>query len=250
MLAPKEIALEFCQIGFRRVKRKNIIVFISAILAGLYIGLGFYGFIVVSSGFVNTNFSILGTLLGAMVFPVGLILIILTGTDLFTGNCLIFFGWLNKKYSLWRVFNNLFIVYIGNIFGSLFLVTLIYFSNLSSSESIKDFIIIVSQRKTNLNFLEGLTRGILCNITVVLAVYMSTAAKNVSGKMLAAFFPVSLFVLSGYEHSVANMFILPLGYILQTGNDITITGIFSNLAYVTMGNFIGGALLIPLSYYF
>lgn len=249
MLTPKEIVFESIQIGIGKVNRKNIIVFISAILGGFYIGLGFYGYIVASSGFMNTNYSILGNILGAIVFPVGLVLIIITGADLFTGNCLIFFGWLDKRFRLWYVFKNLLIVYMGNLVGSLFLVGLIYYSNLSSSEVIKDFIVTVSERKVNINFLEGLTRGILCNILVVLAVYLSYAAKTVSGKIIAAFVPVFLFVLSGYEHSVANMFILPLGYILQTGNDITILGILRNLSVVTLGNFIGGALLIPISYY-
>ena len=249
MLTPKEIVFESIQIGIGKVNRKNIIVFISAILGGFYIGLGFYGYIVASSGFMNTNYSILGNILGAIVFPVGLVLIIITGADLFTGNCLIFFGWLDKRFRLWYVFKNLLIVYMGNLVGSLFLVGLIYYSNLSSSEVIKDFIVTVSERKVNINFLEGLTRGILCNILVVLAVYLSYAAKTVSGKIIAAFIPVFLFVLSGYEHSVANMFILPLGYILQTGNDITILGILRNLSVVTLGNFIGGALLIPISYY-
>ena len=248
MLTPKEIVFESIQIGIGKVNRKNIIVFISAILGGFYIGLGFYGYIVASSGFMNTNYSILGNILGAIVFPVGLVLIIITGADLFTGNCLIFFGWLDKRFRLWYVFKNLLIVYMGNLVGSLFLVGLIYYSNLSSSEVIKDFIVTVSERKVNINFLEGLTRGILCNILVSMAVYMSYASKTIPGKILAAILPVSLFVICGFEPSVANMFIIPLGYF--SGADITLKGLFiNNLLPVTLGNFIGGGIIISGAYY-
>lgn len=250
MLKPNELAKEACIVGENKVNRKNIIVFVSAILGGLYIALGYYGFIVLSSNFVNSNYPILGTLLGAMVFPVGLILIIITGTDLFTGNCLIVFGWLDNRYHLLKIFKNLLIVYLGNFVGSLILVVLIYYSNLASSEVINSFIVNLSEKKVNLSIIEGIMRGILCNIAVVLAVYMSFAAKTVYGKMLAAYFPVLLFVLSGFEHSVANMFILPLGYIMQSDNSITLMGILKNLLPVTIGNFISGAILIPLPYYF
>lgn len=250
MLAPKETALEACRTGIQKVKRNSVIIFVSAILGGLFIALGFYGYIVASSGFVETNYRILGTFLGAMVFPVGLVLIVITGVDLYTGNCLIFFGWLNKSYHFGAVIKNLLIVFFGNLLGSFVLVLLIYFSGLIETDTIKEFIVNVSVNKTNLTFIQGLTRGILCNIAVVLAVYMSYAAKTVGGKTLAAFYPVFLFVLSGYEHSVANMFILPLGYMIQTGSEITFIGMINNFISVTLGNFIGGALLIPIPYYY
>ena len=193
MLKPDEVAKEACHAGENKVNRKNLIVFVSGILGGLYIALGYYGFIVLSSNFVHTNYRILGTLLGAMVFPIGLILIIITGTDLFTGNCLIVFGWLYKRYRLFKVFKNLLIVYLGNLVGSLLLVVLIYYSNLASNEVISSFIVNLSEKKVNLSFIEGIMRGILCNMAVVLAVYMSYAAKTVYGKMFAAYFPVLLF---------------------------------------------------------
>ncbi|HEY8364749.1 MAG TPA: formate/nitrite transporter family protein [Haloplasmataceae bacterium] len=247
MLSPKELANEACQIGLSKVTKRSNIALVSAILAGMFIAFGYYGYIVVSSAFSG---AILGKFIGACVFPVGLVIIIITGVDLFTGNCLVFLGFLDRKYCFLKVLKNLGIVYVGNLIGALFLALLIYLSNMASNDSVKSFIIKVCMDKTSLSFIEALTRGILCNIAVAIAVYMSFAAKTVSGKVLTAFYPVMLFVLCGYEHSVANMFILPLGYILQSGNDITILGIINNLIPVTIGNFIGGALILPLAYYF
>lgn len=253
MLSPKEIALEACVVGEAKITKKNRILFVSAILAGMYIAIGFYAYIVVASGFAKTPYPILGTYLGALVFPVGIVLVILTGSDLFTGNCLITLGCMHKKYTFRDVLKNLSLVFTGNLVGSLIFVSFIYFSHVAEQEALKNYIVSLGEKKTGLSFDAALFRGILCNIAVSLAVYLSFSAKNVNGKIVSAFLPVFLFVVSGYEHSIANMFILPLAYILnmeyQLGYDITIMGIFNNLLPVTIGNIIGGAIIVPYSYY-
>lgn len=247
MLSPKEIALETCVVGEGKVNKKFIAVLISAMLAGMYIAFGFYGYIVVNSGFSSTAYPILGKLLGSMVFPVGIVLVIIAGSELFTGNCLLALGCLDKRYRFLLVLKNLGIVWVGNFLGALFFVFVLYFSRIADSSSITNTVNSIAQNKVDLGFVEALMRGILCNIAVSLAVYMSISAKSVPGKVMVAVLPVFLFVLSGFEHSIANMFILPLSSLLGSG--ITIPQMFQNLIPVTLGNIIGGGIIIPFSYY-
>ncbi len=248
MLSPKEIALEACFVGENKVSKKINVLFISAMLAGMYIAFGFYGYIVVSSGFSATNYTFLGKLLGAMVFPVGIVLVIVAGSDLFTGNCLLSLGYFNKRYQFLPVLKNLAIVWLGNFLGAVVFVVILYYSRIAETIDIGQTVASIAQNKVSLGFIEAMMRGILCNIAVSLAVYMSYSTKSISGKILSAVLPVFLFVLSGFEHCVANMFILPLSSLL--GSDITVLQMFENLIPVTIGNIIGGGIIIPFSYYF
>ncbi len=245
LLTPKELAFEACNIGEKKVNNKITITFISAILAGMYIALGYYGFLIVNNDLLST---ILGKLFGAMVFPVGIVLVIITGCELFTGNCLITLGYFAKRYKFASVLRNWLIVWVGNFVGALLFGAILYFSRSADNKQMIEMINKISLQKVNLTFLESLMRGILCNILVSLAVYLSFASKTVSGKIIASILPVFLFVLSGYEHSVANMFILPFSVFL--GNNISLGLILKNLIPVTLGNVIGGGVIIPLAYYF
>lgn len=247
MLTPKEVAQETCNIGYAKVTKNNVQVILSALIAGMAIAFGFYGYVVIV-GQTDASFLFLGKFIGALVFPVGIVLILIGGGDLFTGNCLITLGCLNKQYKFRKVLKNLSLVFLGNFLGALLFVLLLYFSNIVSGQS-KQLIIEIAKKKVSLDFVEALFSGILCNIIVSMAVYISYSAKNVSGKILAVFLPVMLFVISGYEHSVANMFILPMAKAL--GSDITISEILlNNLLPVTIGNIIGGAVITPFLYYF
>ncbi|QVK16942.1 formate/nitrite transporter family protein [Mycoplasmatota bacterium] len=247
MLSAKEIAFETCVVGETKIKKKFAAVLVSAMLAGMYIAFGFYAYVVVNSGFSSTAYPILGRLLGSMVFPVGIVLVIIAGSELFTGNCLLALGYLDKRYRFSLILKNLGIVWVGNFLGALFFVFVLYFSRIAESSSITNTINSIAQAKVDLGFIEAMMRGILCNIAVSLAVYMSFSAKSVPGKVIVAVLPVFTFVLSGFEHSVANMFILPLSALL--GSDITIPQMFQNLIPVTIGNIIGGGIIIPFSYY-
>jgi len=243
LLTPNSLPSETCKIGIAKVSRDNFQVIVLSLLAGMFIGLGYYGYIVIAGG---ANGSIFGKLLGAAVFPIGLVMIIIAGGELFTGNCLVTLGFMDRHYKIKLVIKNLIIVFIGNFIGALFLVTLIYFSNVTGST--KNFIVELGEIKVGYSFIEALSKGILCNILVSLAVYMSYAAKTVSGKIIVASLPILLFVISGFEHSVANMFLLPLSKLLNA--DISIYDILiRNLLPVTIGNLIGGSIVVPGAYY-
>lgn len=240
MFNPKELAREACRIGNEKVNRGFTKVFVSGILAGFFIGLGFYAYLVLASSIPT-----LGRFYGALFFAVGLVMILIGGGDLFTGNCLLTLGWLNRDYALTKVLKNWLIVYLGNLLGALLLVSLLYFAN--PPFSYQSEIIAVAEAKLKLSFFAAFFRGVLCNVLVGMAVYMSFAAKNVAGKILVAMLPVALFVICGYEHSVANMFVLPMAQAL--GGEGSVLNLLMNLLPVTLGNLVGGGILIPGAYY-
>lgn len=243
MLAPKEIAEATVGVGKYKTSKKNSIVFVSALLAGLFIGLGYTGYLIVSGTMADAA---VGKVVGALLFPVGLLLVLIAGADLFTGNTLVTMAWYKKEIKLSDVVKNLGIVWLGNFVGALLLVALVYFSN-TFTGSIADGVIYLAEKKAHLNMVELLTRSTLCNILVAITVYMSYAAKDVTGKVIISYIPIWLFVITGFEHCVANMFVLPMGYLL--GADITIAQIFANIVPVTIGNIIGG-MLVTAAYYF
>ena len=243
MLAPKEIAEATVGVGKYKTSKKNSIVFVSAMLAGLFIGLGYTGYLIVSGIMADAA---VGKVVGALLFPVGLLLVLIAGADLFTGNTLVTMAWYKKEIKLGDVAKNLSIVWLGNLVGALFLVVLVYYSN-TFTGSIAEGVMHLAEKKVHLNMVELLTRSTLCNILVAITVYMSYAAKDVTGKVIISYIPIWLFVITGFEHCVANMFVLPMGYLL--GADLTIGQIMSNIIPVTIGNIIGG-MLVTAAYYF
>ena len=243
MLAPKEIAEATVGVGKYKTSKKNSIVFVSAMLAGLFIGLGYTGYLIVSGIMADAA---VGKVVGALLFPVGLLLVLIAGADLFTGNTLVTMAWYKKEIKLGDVAKNLSIVWLGNLVGALFLVVLVYYSN-TFTGSIAEGVMHLAEKKVHLNMVELLTRSTLCNILVAITVYMSYAAKDVTGKVIISYIPIWLFVITGFEHCVAHMFVLPMGYLL--GADLTIGQIMANIIPVTIGNIIGG-MLVTAAYYF
>ena len=243
MLAPKEIAEATVGVGKYKTSKKNSIVFVSAMLAGLFIGLGYTGYLIVSGIMADAA---VGKVVGALLFPVGLLLVLIAGADLFTGNTLVTMAWYKKEIKLGDVAKNLSIVWLGNLVGALFLVVLVYYSN-TFTGSIAEGVMHLAEKKVHLNMVELLTRSTLCNILVAITVYMSYAAKDVTGQVIISYIPIWLFVITGFEHCVANMFVLPMGYLL--GADLTIGQIMANIIPVTIGNIIGG-MLVTAAYYF
>lgn len=173
-------------------------------------------------------------------------LIVLVGGELFTGNCLMTFGLMQKEIAFKDYLKTLIQVLIGNLLGALFIVFVLYFGGVYNKPEIAETIIGIAKAKTSLTFVQVLMRGILCNILVALGVWLATTSKDTTGKLLGCWFPVMLFVLCGYEHVVANMFYLPLGAVLDSS--ITMSKILLNFIPATLGNFIGGGLVIPLIY--
>ena len=234
MYKAKELMDLVCENGTEKLKRRIISVFIASILGGLFIGLGYLGYLYLAFGPFGNKF------FGSLIFATGLVMIIIGGADLFTGNCLLTFGVLSRRYSFGKMGLYLLLVWIGNFVGAFLLALMVKFANV---DQIMPEIIALSKMKINLSFWEAFFRGVLCNILVAMAVYMAGAAKNVSGKILACILPVSLFVVSGFEHSVANMFLLPLGSI--NGGDFSFLNTFINLIPVTLGNFLAVAFCFP-----
>jgi len=247
-LSPFEMSKAISDIGEKKVNETIFELFIFGVLAGIYIAFGAAVATAVSSG--GTLDPGLTKFLAGSVFSVGLILVLILGSELFTGNILMTIGLIYQKYSLGRVLRNWLIVYFGNLLGSLFIAWLVFNSgllvHLGSLTPIGTVAVKIVETKLQLSFTEALCRGILCNMLVCLAVIMCIASRTIGGKILGIYFPIMAFVASGYEHSVANMYFLPAGLMAKGEFSSGSLAIFNNLIPVTIGNIIGGLLIVLL----
>lgn len=237
-LTPKETSdalIESAQNKITMPTKKRLLM---SIMAGMYISLGGHGFLVT---FENV-------FIRASVFPVGLMLIVIVGGELFTGNCLMTFALLQGKIKVYDYFKSLVQVLLGNFIGCLLIVSLLYLGGIYNNPALSEPIAQLANIKLSLTLTEAITRGILCNILVTLGVWFSTAAKDTTGKLLGCWFPIMLFALSGYEHIVANMFFMPMAVLLNPTIS-TLDILLNNFLPVTIGNFIGGGILVPVVYY-
>lgn len=237
MHSAKNLIYLTADIASGKMKQRLISVFVASLLAGLFIGLGYLGYLYIAFEASGNRY------FASLVFGTGLVLITIGGGELFTGDCLLSFGLFFRRFPFWKMALYLLLVWIGNFIGAIFLIVLL---KLSGASTLRDAVVAIAQAKIGLTFFEAFFRGLLCNILVAMGVYMTYAAESVPGKILAAVLPVSLFVICGFEHSVANMFILPYGFI---ESDMTFLSIFKNLVPVSLGNFVGGGILIPGAYY-
>lgn len=214
---------------------------IKAFMSGMFIAFGALGSQVINAS-SGTSF------MGAFIFPVGLILVVCTGSELFTGDCLMAMAVIDKKISLPGMLKTLFIVYIWNFIGSLFVVFFSYAGKLPEmlDGKLGETMGKTAAAKTALLPQVSFAKGVLCNILVCAAVLVAIKTNDIVGKMLAAYFPVMLFVLCGFEHSVANMYFIPMGQIL---NNFDMGLLFYNLLPVTLGNIVGGVGFALLMYF-
>ncbi|MFH0913616.1 MAG: formate/nitrite transporter family protein [Candidatus Omnitrophota bacterium] len=247
-LSPLEMSRAISDIGEKKARESIFELFILGVLAGMYIAFGAAAATAVLSG--GTLDAGLAKFMAGSVFSVGLILVLILGSELFTGNILMTIGLVYQKYSFMRVLRNWLVVYFGNLLGGLIIAWLVFKSGLLTPSldpaSIGAVAANIAQAKLQLGFTEALSRGILCNMLVCLAVIMSIASKTIGGKILGIYFPIMAFVVSGYEHSVANMYFLPAG-LMAKGEFISgFFTIFNNLIPVTIGNIIGGLLIVLL----
>ncbi|KPK41991.1 MAG: hypothetical protein AMJ78_04010 [Omnitrophica WOR_2 bacterium SM23_29] len=247
-LSPLEMSKAISDIGEKKASETIFELFIFGVLAGIYIAFGAAVATAVSSG--GTLDAGLTKFLAGSVFSVGLILVLILGSELFTGNILMTIGLIYQKYSFTRVLRNWLVVYFGNFLGSMIIAWLVFNSGLlvhfGSLTSIGDVAVKVAETKLQLSFTEALCRGILCNMLVCLAVIMCIASRTLGGKILGIYFPIMTFVASGYEHSVANMYFLPVGLMAKGEFISSFFAIFNNLIPVTIGNIIGGLLIVLL----
>ena len=239
-------------------------LFILGILAGAFIAFGAQASLMASFNLTSdaATFGVGKVVMGA-VFPVGLMMVVMCGAELFTGNCLMVIGVLDRKIKWGAMFRNWAIVYVGNFVGSMLIVLCIYYSGLwdSGAGLLGAVTVKTAVGKCNLTFGRAVILGILCNVLVCLAVWMATGSQQTVGKIFAIWFCIGLFIVSGFEHSIANMYFIPAG-ILASGNDayvqlldLDISGlsvysfIVRNLIPVTIGNILGGSLFVGATYW-
>lgn len=214
-----------------------------AILAGVFIGFGAVSYLMVMGG-TDMGFGP-ARLLGGMVFSLGLILVVVGGAELFTGNALMVMAVVDQKISLAALLRNWGVVYLGNLAGALGLAIAVWLAGMLTGP-LAETAIKVALAKSAGSALPWLVKGALCNALVCLAVWLSFSARDTTGKILAILWPISSFVLLGLEHSVANMFFLPLGWL--AGADVAPSAALANLFWVTLGNMLGGAGGVALAY--
>jgi len=247
-LSPLEMSRAISDIGENKAKETMFELFIYGILAGIYVAFGAAAATaVLSGGMLDPG---LARFLSGTVFSVGLILVLILGSELFTGNILMTIGLIYQKYTFGKVLRNWLIVYFGNFLGALIIAWLVSKSGLlvhgGDLTPIGSVAAKITEAKLNLSFSEALCRGILCNMLVCLAVILCISSKTVGGKILGIYFPIMAFVASGYEHSVANMYFLPAGLMAKGEFLSGFPGLFHNLIPVTIGNIIGGLLIVLL----
>ncbi len=267
-LLPTEMAQKAEDVGLRKANLDFLTLFFLSILAGAFIGLGAIFSTTVTTGGAVLPYGI-NRLLAGLSFCLGLILVIVGGAELFTGNTLIIMGFMSGKVPLKKLLRNWGIVYLGNFVGSgltaiaMFLTKQYTFANGNVGLNILN----IAESKCKLDFVQAIMLGLICNALVCLAVWLTFSAGTTTDKILAIVFPISAFVAAGTEHSVANMYFIPIGLMVKifggaaffenigkTALDfpnLTLSNFFlDNLLPVTIGNIIGGAVMVGLIYWF
>jgi formate/nitrite transporter len=263
MNSPQEVAQNYVAIGVGKTKLAISKMIILGIMAGMFTGFAGIGS-TISSATVSSA-SMVRLLMGLM-FPVGVAMSIVAGGELFTGNCLLLIPILQKQAKITAVLKNLVFVYIGNLIGGALVAAMVVYGHTLSLFSNQAAVsaILTAVSKVNMPFGDALLRGILCNILICGGVWMAFAAKDVAGKIIAVFLPIMMFVLCAFENSVANMYYIPAGLFAKTNalylaslpegtpiSSLTWGNYFlKNLLPVSIGNFIGGAVLVGARYWF
>jgi formate transporter len=266
-LLPADIAKRAAAVGARKCQLAFWPLLTLAILAGAFIALGAIFSTTVSAGTNGTLPFGVTRLLAGFVFCLGLILVVVGGAELFTGNTLISMAWASGTVSTRDLVRNWAIVYVGNLLGALGTAGLVYASaqHTFGGGVVGLTMLEIAHAKTALPFGQALSLGILCNALVCLAVWLSLGARTTTDKILAILFPISAFVAAGFEHSIANMYFIPIGLLVKTDGAFLTTisksaadyaaltwtnFVWVNLFPVTIGNIIGGVGLVGLVYWF
>ncbi|NOI65967.1 formate transporter FocA [Vibrio sp. 99-8-1] len=264
VLSPKEMMTEAASFAYNKTQKSTAMIISLAIMAGIFIGLAFLFYITVTTG-SSSSWGI-SRFVGGIAFSMGLILIVLCGAELFTSSVLTSIAWANKQIRLNKMVSIWGQVYIGNFIGALLLLLLVSIAGLYQLDHGQWGVnaLNIAQHKLEHSFSQAFALGILCNLLVCLAIWLTFSSHNALTKALMVMLPVSMFVSSGFEHCVANMFMVPLGIViqstapesfwLQTGlspdqyaNLNVYQFITSNLIPVTLGNIVGGAVLVGLA---
>ena len=245
MLSPNKIAETAVEVGKKKAELSALKMVLLGIFAGMFIALAGVG--------ATLGSAYGGKVVGACIFPAGLAMVVIAGSELFTGNNLMVAALFTKKISKGELLRNWVLVFLGNFIGAILVAFLAVISGVL--DGVGDAVVTAATNKFNLDFIEAFVRGILCNFLVCIAVWMAFGAETVTGKIIAVFFPIMLFVLCGFEHSVADMFYGPAGIFMAIKNGVSVEGLnvgaflFQNLLPVTLGNIVGGAGLVGGGYY-
>jgi formate/nitrite transporter len=262
-LLPHEMAAKAEATGVRKAALPFLALFALSILAGAFIGLGAMFATTTAAATSSLPYGVARLLIG-FVFCLGLILVVVGGAELFTGNNLIVMAWASRKISTLSLLRNWLIVYVGNFLGSLGTAMLVFLGKqyINGNGSVGEAALKIAIGKVNLVFVQALALGILCNALVCLAIWLTYSARSVSDKILAILFPISAFVAASFEHSVANMYFIPYALFIKAFDpafvgakaidlsSLTWGSFFiNNLLPVTLGNIIGGSMLVAAMYW-
>jgi formate/nitrite transporter len=254
--SPTEIATRVESVGVAKARLPLLSMLMLAVLAGAFIGLGALYFVLVRSdpslGFAT------GQVLGGVAFSLGLILVVVAGAELFTGNNLLAMAWADRKITTYELLRNWVIVCAGNFIGAAGLALIVVLSRHPdmNNGAIAQQYLAIAAAKVAMPFWAAFFKGVLCNVLVCMAIWMALAGRSVVDRAVAIVFPISAFVAAGFEHSVANMYFIPLAMLLEnfgyagaTAHAVTWVGFFRNLVPVILGNIIGGSVLVGLVYH-
>ncbi len=254
MNTPLEIADIYIMVGDGKTTQRTWKMFLLAFLAGAYIALGALASQIVACGIETPA---IGRLLSALVFPIGLVMIIIAGGELFTGDCLIFISVLSKNTYMSAMLRTWLVVYLGNFFGAVFISAMVNFGHVLTlfDGALAQAVVDSAVSKVHISFTDALIKGVLCNFMVCIAVWISFASDDIMGKILGLYLPILLFVVCGFEHSVANMYFIPSGIFAQHVYNIPSEALhwgsflLKNLLPVTIGNIIGGSVMVGMGYW-
>jgi formate/nitrite transporter len=248
--APREIAGRVETAGVAKARMPLLPLAMLGVLAGAFIGLGSLFYVVVISD-PGLGFAA-GRVLGGAVFSLGLFLVVVAGAELFTGNNLLAMAWAHGAISGRELLANWVVVCAANFAGAAGLAALVFLSGHAEMNggAIGKAYLQIAAAKSSLPFWSAFFRGVLCNVLVCLAVWMTLAGRGVADKFIAILLPVAAFVAAGFEHSIANMYFLPLATMLQAaaGEPVTLAWLWRNLVPVIAGNILGGSALVALVY--
>ncbi|MDP3820917.1 MAG: formate/nitrite transporter family protein [Burkholderiales bacterium] len=245
--APREIAARVNEVGVAKARLPLPTLVLLGMLAGAFIGLGAMGFTLVASDITLGPAAV--RLLGGLTFSLGLILVVVAGAELFTGNNLLAMAWASGRVSTLELLRNWAVVCVANFVGAAGLALLVWLSGHGALDqgAVGRTVVRIATAKAELPWVEAFFRGVLCNVLVCMAVWMALAGRSVTDKVLAIVFPITAFVAAGFEHSIANMYFFPLAMAL--GAPLGATDMLHNLVPVIAGNIVGGSVLVALVYW-
>ncbi len=264
-LIPSDIAKRAEQVGIKKATMDAPSVFALAVLAGAFVGVGAVFATTTVSGAAGILPFGITRLLAGFVFCLGLILIVVAGGELFTGNNLIVMAWASRKVSTKALLYNWTLVYIGNFAGALMTAGLMLLTKqyLAGGGAVGKTALNIANDKVHLEFVQAIALGMMCNALVCVAVWLTLGARTTTDKIMAIIFPITAFVSAGFEHSIANMYYIGFGLLIKEFDadfvsaqglgvdDLTVKSfMIDNLLPVTLGNIIGGSVMVAIIYWF